>query len=98
MTNPTNTPKITFPEPKLPKTGKVSKYAGKRVYVNPKLKGKNPRQADTHGFRVHNIILRAGAEGIAYEELRAAVEADSSIVGFSNHLQWDLARGYIVIV
>lgn len=92
-----NTPKIQFPEPKLPKAGKTSKYAGKRVYVNPKLKGKNPRQAGTHGFRVHAKILAAGTDGIAYEELRKAVEDDETIVGFSNHLAWDLARGYIVI-
>lgn len=96
MSNAT-TPKVIFPEPKLPKNGKTSKYAGKRVYVNPKLKGKNPRQAGTHGHRVHSLILKAGAEGIAYEELKAQVTADESIVGFSNHLAWDLARGYIVI-
>ena len=87
-----------YPAPILPKTGKTSKYSGATFIANPALKGKNPRQSGTHGHRFHQIVANAGAKGITYEELKKEVEReDSGIIGFSNHLQWDLERHFIVI-
>lgn len=85
-----------YPAPKLPKSGKVSKHANAVLMVNPALKA-NPRRAGTHGFRFHEIVRAAGKEGISYSELKAKVESDETILGFSNHLQWDLERNFIVI-
>lgn len=85
-----------YPAPKLPKAGKVSRYANAILIANPALKA-NPRRAGTHGFRFHEIVRAAGPEGISYSDLKAAVEADETILGFSNHLQWDLDRNFIVV-
>lgn len=86
----------SVPEPKLPAQGKVSRLAGKTIYCNPKLNGQNPRKPGTHGFKVHEIVRRAGPEGIAYDALAKAVKNDKSIKGFSNHLAWDFARYFLL--
>ena len=86
-----------IPDPKVPKNGKASRLAGKTIYANPKLNGANPRKAETHGFRVHEIVRKAGEKGIKYEDLAAAVAADETIKGFSNHLAWDLERYFILV-
>ena len=86
----------SIPDPKLPKQGKASRLSGKTIYANPKLNGANPRKPNTHGFRVHEIVRKAGAKGIKYEDLMAQVLADKEIKGFSNHLAWDLERHFIL--
>ena len=98
MADTTNGAKgANIPDPKLPSKGKVSRLAGRTIYANPKLNGVNPRQEGTHGFRVHEIVRKAGAAGIRYEDLAKAVKADETIKGFSNHLAWDIERFFILV-
>lgn len=88
---------LNIPTPDLPKRGRTSQWQGKTFIANPHLKT-NPRQAGSHGFRVHEIIAAAGDEGIGYEDLKAVVNDREDIAGFSNHLKWDLDRKFILIL
>lgn len=87
----------TIPEPQLPR-GRASggKYAGKTFIANPKLEG-NPRRAGSHGYCFHEKVREAGEEGIGYEDLRKACDADETLTGFGNHLKWDLERHFILV-
>jgi hypothetical protein len=91
---------MAIPTPKTPKAGKTSKFAGKTLIANPMLNGANPRQAGSHGFTLHEIIRQAGSAGIRYEELRKRASAlidEGELIGFSNHIDWDMKRNFILI-
>lgn len=90
-------PLEAYPEPKLPRGRSGGSMVGKTFIANPRLKGVNPRREGTHGYRFHEMVRAAGPEGISYEDLRAKAEADEDLVGFTNHLKWDLNRKFIVI-
>lgn len=85
------------PDPVLPRRGTASKFRGMTLIANPKLGGVNPRRDDTNGFRFHQYILDAGADGISYDELRNKCAADEAIKGFDNHLRWDLDHSFVLI-
>lgn len=62
---------------------RAGKYAGMRIR---KLKDKNPRRVDSHGYRSWELIK----DGMTYEEYRAAG-------GRPNDLQWDLDREWVSV-
>jgi hypothetical protein len=90
----------SLPSPKLPKAGKASKYAGKVLVANPLLNGSNPRLEGSHGWRLFNVLLGAGSAGLTYEALRAEASRlieSGELVGFANHLDWDLKRNFTLV-
>lgn len=95
-----STPKKADAAPKAPKAPKEPKpkaeakprgqYAGKIIRL---AKGvtENPRKEGTHGRKSFDIVLKAGAKGISYEDYKAAG-------GRLNDLQWDIDRNKIEAV
>lgn len=66
--------------------GRTSVYSGKTLVATVK---ENPRRAGTAGHAFFAVVLKAGAKGIKYEDLKA-----SPAFG-NNHLAWDVEHGNI---
>jgi hypothetical protein len=95
-------PEPTTSPPALP--GSRSPLAGKRVVRAPAYQaGGNPRRPGSHGYNAYELIP-PGDRGIRVEELLAGIRrlpAKSSPrygAGGTNHIRWDLAHGFTVLV
>ena len=71
----------------IKRRGRPSQWDGQ--IIRSTTGGANPRRRGSKGWHAHNFIMEH-PNGVSYEDYRAAEHA-------SNHLAWDLKRGWIAV-